>query len=45
VAAAYAAAGEIRFDGAHYRRDIGHRALTRLRQQAAQLRGRAAESP
>ena len=29
VAAAYAAAGEIRFDGAHYRRDIGHRALRR----------------
>ncbi len=29
VAAAYAAAGEIRFDGVHYRRDIGHRALRR----------------
>ncbi|MGH3295036.1 MAG: phosphoribosylglycinamide synthetase C domain-containing protein, partial [Trebonia sp.] len=27
VAAAYAAAAEIRFDGMHYRRDIGHRAL------------------
>jgi phosphoribosylamine--glycine ligase len=27
VAAAYAAALEIRFDGVHYRRDIGHRAL------------------
>jgi phosphoribosylamine--glycine ligase len=30
VAGAYAAAGEIRFDGVHYRRDIGHRALRRL---------------
>jgi phosphoribosylamine--glycine ligase len=29
VAAAYSAAGEIRFDGVHYRRDIGHRALRR----------------
>jgi phosphoribosylamine--glycine ligase len=29
VAAAYAAAGEIRFAGVHYRRDIGHRALQR----------------
>ena len=29
VAAAYGAAGEIRFDGVHYRRDIGHRALRR----------------
>jgi phosphoribosylamine--glycine ligase len=27
VTAAYAAAEEIRFDGLHYRRDIGHRAL------------------
>jgi len=27
---AYAAAEKIRFDGAHYRRDIGHRALKRL---------------
>ena len=27
VADAYGAAGEIRFDGVHYRRDIGHRAL------------------
>ncbi len=30
VADAYRAAGEIRFDGVHYRRDIGHRALERL---------------
>jgi phosphoribosylamine---glycine ligase len=30
VAAAYAGAGEIRFDGLHYRRDIGYRALRRL---------------
>jgi phosphoribosylamine--glycine ligase len=30
VAAAYAAAREIHFDGVHYRRDIGHRALQRL---------------
>jgi phosphoribosylamine--glycine ligase len=30
VAAAYAAAAEIRFDGVHYRRDIGRRALERL---------------
>ena len=30
VAGAYAAAAEIRFDGVHYRRDIGHRALRRL---------------
>jgi phosphoribosylamine---glycine ligase len=30
VASAYAAAVEIRFDGMHYRRDIGHRALRRL---------------
>jgi phosphoribosylamine--glycine ligase len=30
VAAAYAAVAEIRFDGVHYRRDIGHRALRRL---------------
>ncbi len=29
VTAAYAAAEEIRFDGVHYRRDIGHRALRR----------------
>jgi phosphoribosylamine--glycine ligase len=41
VAAAYAGAGEVRFDGAHYRRDIGHRALARLGQQA----GRVAGSP
>jgi phosphoribosylamine---glycine ligase len=27
ISAAYAAAAEIRFEGAHYRRDIGHRAL------------------
>ncbi|HEY7142497.1 MAG TPA: phosphoribosylamine--glycine ligase [Methylomirabilota bacterium] len=33
VAAAYAAAAEIRFDGLHYRRDIGHRALQRLGQR------------
>src|SRR5262249_57977729 len=30
VARAYAGAGEIRFDGLHYRRDIGYRALRRL---------------
>jgi phosphoribosylamine--glycine ligase len=30
VALAYAGAAEIRFDGMHYRRDIGHRALRRL---------------
>ena len=30
VDAAYAAAGAIRFEGVHYRRDIGHRALGRL---------------
>jgi phosphoribosylamine--glycine ligase len=30
VAAAYVGAGEIRFDGLHYRRDIAHRALRRL---------------
>ena len=30
VAAAYAGAEEIRFDGMHYRRDIGRRALERL---------------
>jgi len=30
VALAYAGAAEIRFDGMHYRRDIGHRALQRL---------------
>jgi phosphoribosylamine---glycine ligase len=29
VTTAYAAVGEIRFDGMHYRRDIGHRALRR----------------
>jgi phosphoribosylamine--glycine ligase len=29
VTAAYAAAREVRFDGVHYRRDIGHRALGR----------------
>jgi phosphoribosylamine--glycine ligase len=32
VALAYAASAEIRFDGMHYRRDIGHRALGRLGQ-------------
>jgi phosphoribosylamine--glycine ligase len=30
VAAAYAGAGAVRFEGMHYRRDIGHRALRRL---------------
>jgi phosphoribosylamine--glycine ligase len=30
VARAYAAVEEIRFEGMHYRRDIGHRALRRL---------------
>jgi phosphoribosylamine--glycine ligase len=30
IAAAYAAVERIRFDGAHYRRDIGHHALRRL---------------
>jgi phosphoribosylamine---glycine ligase len=30
VAQAYAAAADIRFDGVHYRRDIGHHALRRL---------------
>ena len=30
VARAYAAAADITFDGVHYRRDIGHRALRRL---------------
>jgi len=30
VAQAYAAAEDIRFDGVHYRRDIGHHALRRL---------------
>jgi phosphoribosylamine--glycine ligase len=30
VRLAYAGAAEIRFDGMHYRRDIGHRALRRL---------------
>ena len=30
VAAAYEAAGRIRFDGMHYRRDIAARALRRL---------------
>jgi len=29
VAQAYAAAADIRFDGVHYRRDIGHHALRR----------------
>jgi phosphoribosylamine---glycine ligase len=35
VSAAYSAAEEIRFDGIHYRRDIGHRALRRLGQPFA----------
>jgi phosphoribosylamine--glycine ligase len=30
VDAAYAAVAEIRFEGMHYRRDIGRRALARL---------------
>jgi phosphoribosylamine--glycine ligase len=30
IRAAYAGVGRIRFDGAHYRRDIGHHALRRL---------------
>ena len=40
VAAAYAGAGEIRFEGVHYRRDIGHRALRRLGQQVGHRLGR-----
>jgi phosphoribosylamine--glycine ligase len=39
VAAAYAGAGEIRFDGLHYRRDIGYRALRRLGPQRARSSG------
>jgi len=30
IRAAYAAVERIRFDGAHYRRDIGHHALRRI---------------
>jgi phosphoribosylamine--glycine ligase len=45
VSAAYAGAGEIRFEGVQYRRDIGHRALKRFGQPAAQRRGRAGGSP
>jgi phosphoribosylamine--glycine ligase len=30
IRAAYAAVDHIRFDGAHYRRDIGHHALRRI---------------
>jgi phosphoribosylamine--glycine ligase len=30
IRTAYAAVERIRFDGAHYRRDIGHHALRRL---------------
>ena len=41
VTAAYAGAEEIRFDGLHYRRDIGHRALRRF----AGHPGRAGGSP
>ncbi|RMF24370.1 MAG: phosphoribosylamine--glycine ligase [Deltaproteobacteria bacterium] len=33
VGRAYAAVGKISWDGAHYRRDIGHRAIARERQQ------------
>jgi phosphoribosylamine--glycine ligase len=40
VAAAYAGVGDIRFEGAHYRRDIGYRALRRLEQEVGQRRGR-----
>ena len=39
VAAAYAGAGEIRFDGLHYRRDIGYRALRRLGPHRARSSG------
>ena len=35
VAQAYAAAADITFDGVHYRRDIGHRALRRLGKSGA----------
>jgi phosphoribosylamine---glycine ligase len=45
VAAAYGAAGEIRFDGMHYRRDIGHRALARLGQRPGHGPGRIGGSP
>jgi phosphoribosylamine--glycine ligase len=30
IRAAYAAVEHIRFDGAHYRRDIGHHSLRRI---------------
>jgi phosphoribosylamine--glycine ligase len=39
VAAAYAAAAEIRFEGMHYRRDIGYRALRRLGQGLGRIGG------
>ncbi len=39
VQAAYAAVGEIRFDGMRYRRDIGHRALRRLGQESGRPGG------
>jgi phosphoribosylamine--glycine ligase len=45
VTAAYSGTGEIRFDGAHYRRDIGHRALRRLGQQPGQPAGQRRRSP
>jgi phosphoribosylamine---glycine ligase len=45
VTAAYSGTGEIRFDGAHYRRDIGHRALRRLGQQPGQTAGQRRGSP
>jgi phosphoribosylamine--glycine ligase len=35
VSQAYAAAADITFDGMHYRRDIGHRALRRLDKSGA----------
>jgi phosphoribosylamine--glycine ligase len=45
VTAAYAAAAEIRFDGMHYRRDIGHRALERLGERPGRRPGRVGGSP
>ncbi len=45
VAQAYAAAADIRFDGIHYRRDIGHRALRRLGQPVSRPSGEPGAVP
>ncbi len=44
VDAAYAAAADITFEGMHYRRDIGHRALRRLAEPPGRRSGRAGGS-